>query len=124
MIFQALQSNKLALKRSKCHFGETYVAYLGHIISGDGIAMNPEVAAVLSSPRPWYVSLVRISRFDGYYHKFIKDYGTVASPLAKLLKEEFVWSTEATDAFQALQVALTSAPILQLPDLTKRCVVD
>ncbi|WVZ76347.1 LOW QUALITY PROTEIN: hypothetical protein U9M48_024329 [Paspalum notatum var. saurae] len=46
-VLQLLHSRGLFLKRSKCSFGKETVAYLGHIISGDGVAMDPDkVAAV------------------------------------------------------------------------------
>lgn len=53
----------------------------------------------------------------GYYRRFIKYYGAIVSPLTKLMRKEAIfWMAEATAAFQALQHALTSAPVLQLPD--------
>jgi hypothetical protein len=36
-----LHENKLALKQAKCSFGTEKVAYLGHIISTAGVAMDP-----------------------------------------------------------------------------------
>jgi hypothetical protein len=48
-VFQALQENNLALKRSKCSFGQESVAYLGHIISAAGVAMDPEKIAVVDA---------------------------------------------------------------------------
>nr|GMC95607.1 putative retroelement protein [Ipomoea batatas] len=47
------------------------------------------------------------------------------APLTSLLrKHNFVWTEEATAAFQALKIALTSAPVLQLPDFSKPFVVE
>lgn len=61
----------------------------------------------------------------GYYRRFIKDYGTIAALLTKLLrKEAFFWTEEATAAFQALQRALTTAHVLQLPDFAQPFVVE
>jgi hypothetical protein len=58
----------------------------------------------------------------GYYCRFIKNYGTITTPLTALLKkDEFKWSAEA---FQALQHVLTMAPILQLPDFDCDFVVE
>jgi hypothetical protein len=58
----------------------------------------------------------------GYYHRFIKNYGAIMTPLMALLKKDaFKWSTEA---FRALQCALTTAPILQLPDFDRDFVVE
>jgi hypothetical protein len=50
-VFEVLQTHKLALKQSKCSFSTTSVAYLGHIISVKGVAMDPDkIAAVEAWP--------------------------------------------------------------------------
>jgi hypothetical protein len=59
----------------------------------------------------------------GYYHHFIRDY--IATPLTSLLrKDSFRWSAEAEAAFRALQRALTSAPLLQLPNFQREFIVE
>jgi hypothetical protein len=60
-----------------------------------------------------------------YYRKFIAGYGAVAGPLTVLLKwEAFRWSEEADDAFLQLKQALMIAPLLQMPNFSKRFMVD
>ena len=118
-VLTALRDHHLRLKRSKCDFATTSVHYLGHVISAAGVAMNQEkVAAVATWPQPGNVRALRgFLCLAGYYRWFIKDYGSVAAPLTALLKKEaFLWSPAATDAFNALKKALSSAPVLQLPD--------
>jgi hypothetical protein len=52
-VFRTLQDHRHFLKRSKCEFGLTAVAYLGHVISGEGVAMDRQkVQAILDWPRP------------------------------------------------------------------------
>ena len=59
----------------------------------------------------------------GYYCKSVKDYGTIAAPLTALLRKEgFSWGEEAENAFNALKTAVTTAPVLGLPDFTKPSV--
>ncbi|GKC82111.1 retrovirus-related pol polyprotein from transposon 297 family protein, partial [Tanacetum coccineum] len=61
----------------------------------------------------------------GYYRKFIKNFANVSRPLTKLLKKgAFKWSKEAHNSFVALQLAMTQAPVLALPDFTKPFVVE
>jgi hypothetical protein len=51
IVLNALRAHSLHLKRSKCSFGTTAVAYLGHVISEGGVAMDAEkVAAVPARP--------------------------------------------------------------------------
>jgi hypothetical protein len=51
----------------------------------------------------------------GYYQKFIRDFGSIAVPLTRLLRKEvFAWTSEAAKAFMALKRALSSAPVLQM----------
>jgi len=126
-VFEVLQQHTLFLKKSKCSFGEPSVAYLGHIISAQGVAMDEsKVKAVLSWPQPKTVRAVRgFLGLAGYYRHFIRDYGLIAAPLTKLLRKDgFQWSAEATTTFQALQQALSSAPVLHLPDFSSAFVVE
>jgi hypothetical protein len=103
LVFQTLRENKLALKQAKCSFGAEKVAYLGHIISAAGVAMDPsKVEAVEAWPLPRTLrALCGFLGLAGYYRKFIAGYGVVATPLTALLKREaFKWTDEAKEAFK------------------------
>ena len=54
----------------------------------------------------------------GYYRKFIKDFAKISAPLTRLTKKNlaFAWDIECEIAFQRLKRALTTAPVLALPD--------
>ena len=89
--------------------------------------MDPaKVEAVEAWPRPTTARALRgFLGLTGYYRKFITGYGGVAAPLTTLLKREaFSWTSAAEEAFLALKRALTSAPLLQLPDFDKLFIVD
>ena len=102
IILDALRAHRLHLKRSKCSFGASSVAYLGHVISAGGVAMDADkVAAVASWPTPQSACGLRgFLGLVGYYRKYIRDFGIIATPLTRLLrKDAFAWSDEADTAF-------------------------
>jgi len=126
-VLDALQAHHLHLKHSKCSFGASSVSYLGHVISADGVAMDADKVAVVTEwPVPRSTrGLWCFLGLAGYYRKFIRDFGTIAAPLTRLLRKDvFTWSTEADQAFQALKQALSTGPVLQMPDFDKQFVVD
>jgi hypothetical protein len=93
----------------------------------EGVAMDKDkVDAVTSWPQPRTTrSLWGFLGLAGYYRRFIWDYGVIAAPLSKLLKKEgFLWTQEAAAAFDALKQALSTAPVLQLPDFAQPFTVD
>jgi hypothetical protein len=61
----------------------------------------------------------------GYYRKFIRDFDIIAAPLTRLLRRDaFAWDDDAAVAFRALKVALTTGPVLQMPDFDNPFTVD
>jgi hypothetical protein len=127
VVLTTLRKHQLAVKQSKCVFGSWSVAYLGHVISASGVAMDPtKVEAVQAWPTPRTPQALRgFLGLAGYYRKFIRNYGIIAGPLTQLLKKEaFVWSPEATAAFTTLKQVLTTAPVLQLPNFDKPFIIN
>jgi hypothetical protein len=90
LVLEAMRTHQLFLKRSKCSFGLESMAYLGHVISAAGAAMdNDKVLSVVDWPLPWTVHVVRgFLGLAGYYRKFIRGFGIIAAPLMVLLKKD------------------------------------
>jgi hypothetical protein len=126
-ILGELHLHQLFIKCTKCSFGASSVSYLGHVISAAGVAMDPaKVQAVHNWLVPRSVRAVRgFLGLTGYYCKFVHNYGTVAVPLTALLKKDaFSWDDAATTAFAALKAAVTTAPVLAMPDFAKPFTVE
>jgi len=103
------------------------IGYLGHIISDQGVAVDPEkIKAITFCPQP--VTVKQLKGFlglAGYYKKFIKNYGAIAKPLTDILKKDNFHRTElALTSFQQLKQVLSTAPVLQLPDFNKPFLVE
>lgn len=85
-----------------------------------------KIASMLQWPLPYSIkSLCKFLGLTGYYRKFISGYGLLAAPLTALLKKNaFLWSEQATEAFLLFKQAVTSPPILWLPDFTKMFTIE
>ncbi|CAH9119792.1 unnamed protein product [Cuscuta europaea] len=122
-VLQTLRGNQLYAKLSKCDFWRDQVAFLGHIITQEGVSVDPsKIEAVIGWPAPTTVTEVRsFLGLAGYYRRFVKDFSKVARPLTNLTKKttKFLWSSECEEAFQELKQRLTTAPVLTLPSGTE-----
>jgi hypothetical protein len=96
-------------------------------VGKDGVRVDPKkIEAMQDRPHPNTLkSLRRFLGLTGYYRKFIKNYGKIASPLMTLLKKNsFTWTPEAAQAFQTLKMAMCTTLVLALPDFTKTFVLE
>ncbi|GKA16240.1 putative reverse transcriptase domain-containing protein [Tanacetum coccineum] len=93
IVLEILRQKKLYAKFSKCEFWLQQVAFLGHIVSADGIIMDPsKVEAITKWPRPTTVTEVRsFLGLAGYYRRFVEGFSRLALPLTQLIwVEKFV----------------------------------
>ena len=114
-------------KFRKCEFWLQEVAFLGHIITVEGVKVDPEkVKAVSDWKQPTNVIEVRsFLGLAGYYRRFIEGFLKIARPMTTLTQKgkEFKWTEACEKSFQKLKTRLTIAQIVTLPDIHRSFVV-
>jgi hypothetical protein len=90
-ILGILQRDSWQVKRSKCAFAQQRIAYLGHVISGDGVATDDsKIKSIREWPTPTNLKELRgFLGLTGYYRKFIAHYVVLSQPLSNLLKKGY-----------------------------------
>ncbi|KAL5560803.1 hypothetical protein UlMin_037014 [Ulmus minor] len=100
-------------------FKSSFLQFLGHVISKDGISVDPaKIEAVSQWSAPTSVTEIRsFLGLAGYYRRFVEGFSTLAAPLTALTKKDrkFEWTDKCEQSFQELKRRLTSAPVLVLP---------
>ncbi|GJS62251.1 putative reverse transcriptase domain-containing protein [Tanacetum coccineum] len=120
LILELLKKDELYAKLSKCEFWIPKVHFLGHVIDGKGIYVDPakiEAIKDRASPKP-PMEIRQFLGLAGYYRRFLEGFSKIAKPVTKLTqkKVKFVWGDKQEAAFQLLKQKLCSAPILALPE--------
>lgn len=127
-VFKRLRESNFKIQMDKSEFLKLETAYLGHVISKDGIKPNPDkIAAIQKFPLP--KTATEIKRFLGllgYYRKFIPDFARITKPMTQCLKKgSKITFNDSTyiDCFEKCKTLLTNDPILQYPDFDKDFVL-
>ncbi|KAI2655924.1 Transposon Tf2-9 polyprotein [Labeo rohita] len=128
-VLQRLIQHKLFAKEEKCQFHQESIAFLGYVISPEGVAMDEsKVNAVRNWPRPRTLKeLQRFLGFANFYRRFIRNFSTVASPLTSMVRKgetRLTWTSDASRAFDELRVRFTTAPVLHHPDPQQPFLVE
>lgn len=123
-IFKTLREVNLKVQLDKSEFLSKEVAFLGHIITPEGIKPNPsKIEAIQRYPMP--KSTKEIKSFlglIGYYRRFIKNFAKTTFPITKCLRkghEKHIGNQEYHEAFLKCKELITNSPVLQYPDFTK-----
>jgi hypothetical protein len=127
VVLRRLRAHQLYAKLSKCEFWLEKIAFLGHILTAEGIEVDPsKVEAVSKWKQPTNVSEVRsFLGMAGYYRRFIKGFSSIARPMTELLKKDnkFVWTPKCEESFQIIKQKLTTASVLTLSDIHQNFVI-
>ena len=122
----------MKLNPAKCQFLKSKVKYLGHVVSSQGVEIDPDKVLDLrnmSAP----TSIDELQRFVGFHRRFIKDLSKVAKPLTDMLRGQnctrkrrgrlktqipFCWGEVQQNAFDTLIYLCTATPVLGYADYT------
>ncbi|GFY36563.1 retrovirus-related Pol polyprotein from transposon opus [Trichonephila clavipes] len=124
-VFRLLHKAGLTLNKDKCKFGWEEFKYLGLIINKEVNKTDETKVQAIVEMKPPHNSK-EVSKFLGmsqWYAKFIKNYADICEPLynlkRKLKRFIYIWLIEAQKAFDAVNAAITKAPVLKFPDFKK-----
>lgn len=127
VVLEALKSNQLYAKLSKCSFTQPQVEYMGHVIRGDGVATDPtKIEAITQWPTPENLTQLRsFLGLTGYYRRFIEHYDFTCKPLFQSMKKDnFQWGTNQMEYFNILKHKMTQALVLALPDFSQPIILE
>ncbi|GJP44027.1 hypothetical protein CLOM_g3420 [Closterium sp. NIES-68] len=127
-VFDILRRERFYVTLSKSEFALEQVRFLGHMVSAQGVHVDPKkIEAVRTWKTPENVKeLQHFLGFANYYNRFVPQYVKIASPLTNLLKKKTPYKREPQhqEAMEQPKQALTSAPVLILPDPERDCVIE
>eukprot|EP00253_Pinus_taeda_P003382 PITA_03382 len=127
VVLRLLREHQFYAKRRKCSFFQTKVHYLGHDVSNEGIAVDPEkIRAIIEWEAPRNVDEVRLFMgLAGYYRRLIRNFSHIAYPNISLQRKgkNFEWTKECATNFEQLKRLLTNALVLKIASLDKEFVL-
>ncbi len=90
IVLQTLREKQLYAKLSKCEFWLKEISFLGHVVSAEGIKVDPsKIEAILNWKPPRNITEIHsFLGLAGYYRRFVKGFSMLASPLTKLLRKD------------------------------------
>ena len=123
VVLETLRKEQLYAKLSKCEFWLNEMSFLWHIVSKEGIRVDPKkIEVVVEWKPPRNVTEIRsFLGLAGYYRRFVKGFSTITAPMTRLLQKnvKYEWSEKCQRSFEKLKAFLTEAPVLTQPTCGK-----
>ncbi|GFO34298.1 Zinc finger protein [Plakobranchus ocellatus] len=109
-------------------FGDGLTLDQRHSLGRGAIGLQDENEKVRNAPRPKTKREIRaFLGLVGYYKEFVPNFAAVSAPLSDLVRKGqpniMNWGDSQERAYNSLKVAVTSKPVLQMPDVNKRFVL-
>ena len=122
-MLKKLKKHDLYLKPEKCVFDQMKIKFLGVILEGRTIQMDPAKVKGMADwpPLQNIMDIHSFLGFMGFYRYFITNYSLIAQPMIQLTRKNvpFNWDSDCTHAFEHLKSLMCAKPILWQPDYTK-----
>nr|CAH7755991.1 unnamed protein product [Callosobruchus chinensis] len=127
-VFERLRQSNFKIQLDKSEFLKKEVAYLGHIVTPDGVKPNPDkIRAIQNFTIPKTTKQIKgFLGLLGYYRKFIKDFAKITKPLTNRLKKNAIINPKDSDYIECFELCknlLMNQPLLQYPDWEKPFIV-
>lgn len=127
-VLSKLHQEGITLNRKKCVVASQSVKYLGHVISKQGISVDPDrVRAIRDFPNPVdKTELLRLLGMINFAARYINNKSEILEPLTSLLKKDvlFLWGPLQERAFGQIKKLLESPPNLAFFDANKTIIVS
>ncbi len=115
------------MKSKKCEFAKQELRFLEHIISKDGIRVDPEKIAKMVSllPPTNLKQLQSRLRLFSFYHKYIKGFSEITRPMYELTRKDngtpvlFEWTDRRQKTFNEIKKRMITASVVVHPDFDK-----
>jgi hypothetical protein len=123
-VLDIMRKESFFLKVAKCKFEKQHVKYLGLILNGNMIKLDP---VKINSLKDWPRTLKTVTEVRStlgllnYHRAFVPGFSHIVKPLMQLLKKnvKFVWTDTCTKALERIINILTTEPVLTHPDPEK-----
>ena len=126
MIMERLNSVNLRVKPSSINLGNTHMKLLGHVLSEQGISIDPEKQdMIMNWPKPERGSeLASALGLGAFLRDHVRHYADITAPLEKAKREKDIqWTPLLDEHWKLFQRAFATAPLLRFPDFSKRFVL-
>eukprot|EP00253_Pinus_taeda_P029566 PITA_29566 len=126
-IFLKCRKYGISLNPKKSIFGLEEGKLLGHIISKDGIRIDPDrIQAIQNMPHPRNIK--ELQAFLGkinFLRRFIPNLAELSRFLNNMLKKDskVKWTVDAQQAFESIKLALTQTPVLTSPQFDRDFII-
>ena len=129
---QVCQDNDIRLKRSKCHFFQQTLEWVGFRIHGGQLTCADHlVERIRKFPKPTtHKQNLAFLGLCQFYMRFVQHYAEIATPLTELTRKQYkhdflrYWKSQHDESFERLVHLLTSRPVLQLFDEDRNIRVE